>query len=525
MYNLYTYEKNQLFKQKTKFEEEKSKKLKLKRKYQLSKLTTNYDKRMNDFIINLCYHPIFIKDYTTEKNNINLKLATKTPQSRFKSFSFGGFMTDKNRISLINKEKELNKKYEEKILEEKKRNMKSEKIKEEKPKFIQPRMRFKPRSELERIIEVMDLIGKGKSEKKMKKMLDQLKQTDIERLKQAQGFGKLKQLYKHKTIDNNLNNHKNSNSKDDSKNNTQNNSSIEENKDQDLDLTLEVNLHRKLMNINRQLKKQKKLRNQRLTDNNTGETLEERHLLSKLRTRNKELLELFKDDDKMYFKGASQYVMNFHKRNKVRINSALPLYNTVNNRKNMNIINNIKKLKNIKKLNLRTKNENSRPLSVNDMDFNRERLRKYFKDDSIKKLGIKYQIKKRYMDEVIKKEINSSLLTEFFAKINKKEYSQYFSEPFFLEKNKILAHKEVKIVDSDLDKKLNYLRNLIDLNNNDISQKVMKTKGGIFNKKMFSKEKDDNEIIIDGKRYKHDDIKNIADAIFTKCGYYNKKIE
>ena len=32
------------------------------------------------------------------------------------------------------------------------------------------------------------------------------------------------------------------------------------------------------------------------------------------------------------------------------------------------------------------------------------------------------------------------------------------------------------------------------------------------------------QIIIDGKKFKFDDIKNISDAIFTKCGYYNKKI-
>ena len=72
MYNLYIYEKNQLLKAKNKDEIEKSRKMRLKRKYQLSKLTSNYDKRMNDFIINLCYHPVSIKDYTIDKNNSTL---------------------------------------------------------------------------------------------------------------------------------------------------------------------------------------------------------------------------------------------------------------------------------------------------------------------------------------------------------------------------------------------------------------------------------------------------------------------
>ena len=516
MFNLYTYEKNESLKAKNKLEEEKSRKMKLKRKLQLSKLSSNYDKRMNDFIINLCYHPIFIKDYSTEKNKLNLKLSSKTPQSKYKSFSFGGFMTDKNRISLINKEKELNKKYEEKIMQEKRRNKKVENHSEGKHKLIQPRMRFKPRNELERIVEVMDLLGKNKSEKKIKKLLDQLKQTDIDRLKQAQGYGKLKQIYKHKTID------KNKNKNNNSKIRSENNSSVEDDPDADLDFTLEINLHRKLRNIDIQLKKQRQLRNKRLKDNDTGETLEERGLFSNLRTRNKELLEIFKDDAKMHFKGASQYVMNFHKGKdkKVRINSANPFYNTINN---MN--NNTNKHKSIKKLSFKRINENnsSMSMSVNNADDNKEKLRKYFKDDSIKKLGIRYQLKKRNMDEIIKKEINNSILTQFYSKLNKKQYSQNFSQPFFIEKNKIIIHNDAKSIENDLDDKLKYLRKIIDANKEKY-QRMKRQKTGIFNKKIFKKDNDFNEINIDGKKFKQDDIKNIADAIFTKCGYYNKKI-
>ena len=474
MYNLYTYEKNESLKAKNKNEEEKSRKIKLKRKYQLSKLSSKYDKRMNDFIINLCYHPIFIKDYPNEKNNLNLKLTSKTPQPKYKNFSFGGFMTDKNRINLINKEKELSKKYEEKIMKEKRKNLLMKNYTNEKHKLIQPRMRFKPRNELERIIEVMDLLSKNKSEKKIKKILDQLNQTDIDRLKQAQGYGKLKQIYKHKAKDNNKYNN------DDSKDKSQNNSLTEDDPDADLDFTLEVNLHRKLRNIDLQLKKQKQIRSKRLKDNDTGETLEEKHLLSKLRTRNKEIMELFKDDAKMYFKGASQYVMNYHKDKKSRLISALS-YN--------NIFNNKKKLQNIKKINFKRINEKKRPMSVSDIDDNREKFKKYFKDDSIKKLGIRYQIKKRNMDEVIKKEINNSLLNQFFSELNKKEYNKYFNEPFFLEKNNIILHNKVKTVDNDLDSKLKYLRKVIDLND------------------------ENNRRIIDQKT-----------GIFTKCGYYNKKI-
>lgn len=522
MYNLYTYQKNLLLKEKNKYEEEKSRRIRLKRKFQIRKLSSNYDKRMNDFILNLCYRPIYIKNETTNKNHPNFRLSTKTPQSRYRNFSFGGFMTDKNRISLIKKEKELNKKYEEKILQEKSRSLNLENNNKKKPQFIQPIMRFKHRNELERILEAMDLLGKGKTETKMKKVVNQLKQTDIDKLRHAQGFWKLKQIYKHKTIDNNRNKKKKNDSKSDD---SISNSVDEDNKDQDLDYNLEFNIHRKLININRQLKKQKKLRDQRLIDNTTGKTLEENQLLSKLESRNKGLIELFKDDEKMHFKGASQYVMSIQKQKEIRTNSALPFYNTVNDIKKNNI-NKINKLSNIKKIKFKIKKENQRPMTVNnlDLDLNKERLIKYFKDDSIKKLGIKYQIQKRKMDEVIKKEIDNSILTGFYEKLNKKEYSQYFSEPFFLEKNKILLNKQIDIIDSDLDEKLNYLRKIIDLNKNTYIIKPMKAKTRIYNKKNIKKEKDDNEIVIEGIKYKNDDIKNIADAIFTKCGYYNKKI-
>ena len=54
--------------------------------------------------------------------------------------------------------------------------------------------------------------------------------------------------------------------------------------------------------------------------------------------------------------------------------------------------------------------------------------------------------------------------------------------------------------------------------------KIKKPKTGILKKKIFKRENDENDINIDGKTFKPDDIKNIADAIFTKCGYYNKKL-
>ena len=510
MYNLYIYEKNELLKAKNEDEKQKSRKMQLKRKFQLSRLTSNYDKRMNDFIFNLCEHPIFIKDYTINKNNSSLQLNPKTPQLKRKSFLFGGFMTDKNRISLIDKERELNKKFEEKIMKEKNRTLKMHNHSDEKHKLIQPRMRFKPRNELERIIEVMDLLGKNPNKKKTKKLLDQLKQTDIDIVKRTQGYGKLRQLYKYRP--------ENKNNKKDSKENSENESSSED----DLDYTLEINLHRKLRNINIELKKQRELRRKRLAENKGRGTSENINSLTIIKTRNKELLELFKDDTKIHFKGASQYAMNFKKDNKLRTISAFPFSYSMNNIKNNNL-NNLNELKNIKKVKFRKISEDKRPMSMNVIDENKEKIGKYFKDDTMKKLGNKYQLKKKNMDEAFKNEINNSIIDRFFSKLNQKDYNKLFNEPFFIEKSKIMFNKETKTVDDDLQSKLNYLKNIIDSNNENL-RTAKKLNTGLFKNKNFKKFNEENRINIDGRKFRPDDIKNIADAIFTKCGYYNKKI-
>jgi hypothetical protein len=419
-------------------------------------------------------------------------------------------MTDKNRISLIDKERELNKKFEEKIMKEKYRTLKMHNHSDEKHKLIQPRMRFKPRNELERIIEVMDLLGKNPNKKKTKKLLDQLKQTDIDIVKRTQGYGKLRQLYKYRP--------ENKNNKKDSKENSENESSSED----DLDYTLEINLHRKLRNINIELKKQRELRRKRLAENKGRGTLENINSLNIIKTRNKELLELFKDDTKIHFKGASQYAMNFKKDNKLRTISAFPFSNSMNDIKNNNI-NNLKKLKNMKKIKFNRINEDKRPMSVTDMEENKDKIRKYFKDDSMKKLGYKYQVKKKNMDEAFKKEINNSLLNHFFSKLNQKDYNKLFNEPFFVEKSKIMFNNETKTVDDDLESKLNYLRNII-LPKKEIRRSSIRLNSALFKKKNYLNFNDENKINIDGKKFRPDDIINIADAIFTKCGYYNKKV-
>ena len=531
MYNLYTYEKNQILKDRKKLEEEKARKLRTKRKIEINKLTTNYDKRMNNFILNLCNRPVILKDYTKLKTpqelNINIQ------KKKYKIFNFGGFITDKNRLKSIDKEKEINKKYEEKIMKEKERKEILEKEKEITEKInnnilIQPRMRFKPRNELERISEVMNLLGKDKNNKKIKKLLEEIRQIDLDRLKQLEGYGKLKLLYKQKIIS----------SKEKKEN--ENDSSNEENKELDLDSTLEINLHRKLRNINLQLEKQKKLRNKKLNGEYDG-IIVEKNLENIIKSKIKELLDLFKDDEKLYFKGASQYVMNMidkkdknytkiniNNNNKKRAISAIPIFNYENKTSINNSYNNNKNSRNIKSLKKYESFKNERPMSMmilkNEDNSSNNTFKKYLKDDSIKKLGIKYQIKKRKMDEIINKEINNSILKKFFSNFNNKQYNKIISEPFFLEKSSMILPKRTKTVEPDIENKLSYLRKLIKFEPEEKSRKLLIKQKTVNFRKNVKKDNDDNEVIIDGQKFKQNDIKNIADAIFTKCGYYHKKI-
>ena len=545
MYNLYIYEKNIIQKEKKELEEKKTKIYKQKRKFELNKLTSNYNKRMDNFIISLCKHPIYLKDLTNKNSTQSIvdeeKFSEKKifQKKKYKNFSIGGFITDKNRLKLINEEKEINKKYEEKIIKNKiKQEKKLEKNKIKNNKILlQPRMRFKPRNELERISEVMNLLGENKNKKKIKNLLEQLKQIDIDRLKQSREFGKLRQLYKKNTL--NLQEEK----KDKKNKNDSINNSSEDNEEEELELdfSLETNLHRKLRNMNLQFEKENKIKKNMLKDrvDNTNEDSIEK----KIKEKNKKLLELFKDDEKLYFKGASQYASqkqqndinyNYNKlplspnNNNTRTMSAFPLPfsrnklltpNSYTNRNNINQ----KRLK--------------RPMSMIDLYNKNTKKKNIYENDIIRKLDIKYQIKKQNMDKIFNNEINNSILNDFYSKLYKKEFSKIFDNPFYLEKNLDILKKQKTPKDKDLDNKLDYLKDVIKMdfkekflsgdnskngNNNLVNMKsIFKTKKKKENKKLKHNEDD---VYIDGIKYNNEDIKTIADIIFTKCGYYHKKI-
>ena len=145
------------------------------------------------------------------------------------------------------------------------------------------------------------------------------------------------------------------------------------------------------------------------------------------------------------------------------------------------------------------------------------------------------------MNKIIEKEINNSILNGFYGKLSQKEYSQVFEKPLYLEKNIDKINISKINIDMDLNEKLNYLKKITeikfnnnerrlwsvnnaknDVNNNNLRKSMPKN-----NKDKKEKNKlkhNDDEVIIDGVKYNHFDIKNISDVIFTKCGYYHKKV-
>jgi hypothetical protein len=389
-----------------------------------------------------------------------------------------------------------------------------------------------------------------------------LKQIDLDRLKKTQGFVKLRQLYKKNTL---LEESKKKNDKSNNKNiknESMSDESSDDNEEEELELDymLETNLHRKLRNMNLQIEKENKLKTKLLKER--GDTANEDSIEKNIREKNKKLLDLFKDDEKLYFKGASQYVLNKKKYNdksigaysKLIINnnnknlrsiSALPIPRTKKNSNFHNIIE-FNKYPDIQRKynslrfhkNHQLTNRLKRPLSM--MPLSEENI---YKNDLIKKLDIKFQIKKQNMDKIFNKEKNSSLLSDFYRMIAEKDYNKLMDNPFYLGKNSEISEKGKTIRDKDLDNKLEYLKKVIRMDfkegiwasgnstNNEKEINEYKDIKKVLRKKRKKKQEDrnkmkhnDDEVIIDGVKYNTNDIRTIADAIFTKCGYIHKKI-
>ena len=536
MFNLYTYEKKLLENLKEKSEEESKRQFKIKRKKKLKELSKNYDNRMKNFIFSMCEKPIILgkKNYEDELN-----------KTFNKKFIFGEYKTEKQRLeereSIKNKLNEYDKQRKD---IEKKRNLL--KVKNHRDYLlIQPEMRFTSKTKLEKIIDSIKKEDMFKVDSFDPSILGKAKKTKISETKKIQEFYNL--------IDKEFLN------------------------DSDIKKTIKY-----LNDIeNYELKNRYSFKNyiawkyfgiianNSLPKNNKSATnIKARESLKFMgendneKKANNKYAILVKDDFKTHFRGSSQYIelrdlndtslkkekcatarniseINQYKhklqykayilalkranKNKKILKESIPK-EELKSKTSRNIIN----LKRIKKIS---------PFSVlnftsNQEDGNKLNIKKY----GLKDLNDELKKKKIMMNILINAELDNSISKDFTKK--------YKSKCLFGDKIKIPKDFEFDENNfSELKKDKNIKEKLLKLSNkisedrrraNDEKYKafIKKYSRSIFGprrrglKNSLDDIKAENKldyIVIDGKPRLKSDIKSIANIIFTKCNFYNKK--
>ena len=137
----------------------------------MKKLVQNYEKRINNFIIKLAENPVIVKKQKnknlTSREEYYAKNSNKIIDK--KGFSFKYYKTERERIDEYIKEKNSIDKYITKNSPKKKRKKSPE------VKLLQPSMRFKARTDLERIYDVIKTRENIYKDKMMvQKQLDKL---------------------------------------------------------------------------------------------------------------------------------------------------------------------------------------------------------------------------------------------------------------------------------------------------------------------------------------------------------------
>lgn len=140
MYNLYLFEKQKNEEKQKQYESEKQKKHEKRHQKQLMQLTSNYTKRIENFLYKMASHPVIINEPVHNKTK---------PTKRFlsKNFSFKNFQTDRQRVEAYLKEHN----YENEYYNSKQKSLKTSKSQNCYNTLYQPSMRFKPRNDIERI--------------------------------------------------------------------------------------------------------------------------------------------------------------------------------------------------------------------------------------------------------------------------------------------------------------------------------------------------------------------------------------
>jgi hypothetical protein len=177
MYNYYVNEKKIKQEREKEANEYKQQKLKHKRKKELEKLVEGYEGRLKNFLYNMASEPIVISDYN---NNINSSRKLYLDESAakiigHKGFVHKGYKTEKQRVEDYLKEKNFGMFSDDKMLQFM-RDSKSYVWDNSKRVYInngpehtilQPSMRFRHRSELERIADINNSYRYGRVDMKV----------------------------------------------------------------------------------------------------------------------------------------------------------------------------------------------------------------------------------------------------------------------------------------------------------------------------------------------------------------------
>ena len=557
MYNLYIHQKKLLDLEKSSNEKKNLSKKESKRKRKINSLTKNYNERMKNFVMNLCKDPIILG-----QNDIEIPQTKSEKNNEIEKrnhFIFGNYMTDKEKVEIINKEREVLNKIEEMNKNcQKKRDIINAR-KNNCDILIQPRMKFGPRQEIENLIDNINKNGVNHifvSRKYSKIVSEYLKKLKDNNVRYVKGYDILKNSY-----GDNYNDIKNILSKDENKENEY--------------FYKDVISSKLSHNNNIKEYKNKKIKIMEYKDSTKNKfymPITKKIPSLQNNFKSNELKKMFNDNRKMYFNGASQFInlklVKPKKKNHLSEDEISIIYtdkniyfkkinnvNGINKNNNEhgnklsrqqsmpNILNDYSKINN-KIFTPINQNQNSHesyikkylynlPKNTNKNQILEENLFSNENYDNVQGLCEESKIKRMKMHSLINKEINKSIIKNY---IDKYDIINEFNKNNVINTNNLFfqsGNHIIEKVDDNLGGKLKYLVKVIQRRN----QELMKENNSnvyinssshfkVLNKNEKKKKRkfaNNDFMLIDGQFIAKNDIKTLSDVMFTKCNFYRMK--
>ena len=175
MYNYYIELKKKEKLEEEEKEKERKKKMKIIREKKMKQYTRNYENRIKKFIYDMADKPVIlresIKPFTTTREELLFEESNKI--LFHKGFVFNLYQTDRERLNTYINEREKEKDYENKIISyNASKDNNNENLTTKITQITQPQMRFKPRTDLERIYQILSNYRPSKVNKKSKKIIE-----------------------------------------------------------------------------------------------------------------------------------------------------------------------------------------------------------------------------------------------------------------------------------------------------------------------------------------------------------------